>query len=222
VYDGDVRRLLVGPAVFATAVDDVLRRLSSCDTTSPRKVHDMSTRCLLAHVVRGQQAVVASATPLSFKASKILSATRVPSEACYRSAVSYVLRMWLGNRAVVEECNLGGGMKVDLRVEAGTRRLVIELVCHRPAGSPVTQQSVSEHLVRLVEDYAPACLGFELWLVSFVTQEEEAVAGHAIRVCMADPAIQACSRMHVVVAGADVQSVTVWPVGSVAPEDVPL
>jgi hypothetical protein len=35
VYDDDVQRLLIGPAVFASAVDDVLRRLSSCDTASP-------------------------------------------------------------------------------------------------------------------------------------------------------------------------------------------
>ncbi len=38
---------------------------------------------------------------------------------------------------------------------------------------------------------------------------------------VADPAIQACHRMHVVADGDVVLRVTVWPAGSVAPEDVP-
>ena len=58
--------------------------------------------------------------------------------------------------------------------------------------------------------------------MNFVTQEEEeAVAGPAIRACMVGPAIQACHRMHVVADGDVVLRVTVWPAGSVAPEDVP-
>ena len=139
--------------------------------------------------------------------------------------MAYVLRTWLGNPAVVtvEECNSGGAKRVHLRVDTGPRKIIIDIVCHRPAGSPDTGQSVAEHLVRVVEDYAPAHPGFELWLVNFVTQEEEAVAGPAIRACMADPAIQACHRMHVVADGDVVLRVTVsgWPAGTVAPEDVP-
>ena len=88
-------------------------------------------------------------------------------------------------------------------------------------GRQTPGQSVAGHLVRVVEDYAPAHPGFELWLENFVTQEEEAVAGPAIRACMADPAIQACHRMHMVADGDVVLRVTVWPAGSVAPEDVP-
>jgi hypothetical protein len=169
-------------------------------------------------VVRVQQAVVASAGPLSSKNSTILRLAKVPSEACYKSAMAYVLRTWLGNLTVVEESNLGGGAKrVDLRVEAGTRKIIIEIVCHRPAGSPDIGQSVAEHLVRVIEDYGPAHRGSEPWLVNFVTQEE-AVAGPAIRACMADPAFQACNRMHVVVDGAEVLQVTVWLAGSVEPE----
>jgi hypothetical protein len=219
VYDDDVRRLLIGPAVYDRAVGDVLRRLLSCDTTSPRNVHEMRTQALLTSVVRVQQAVVASAGPLSSMNSTILRLAKVPSEASYRSAMAYVLRTWLGNLTVVEESNLGGGAKrVDLRVEAGTRKITIEIVCHRPAGSPDIGQSVAEHLVRVIEDYRPAHPEFEPWLVNFVTQEEEAVAGPAIRACMADPAFQACNRMHVVVDGAEVLQVTVWLAGSVEPE----
>ena len=184
----------------------------------------MPARALLTSVVRVQQAVVACAGPLSSKNSTILRAARVPSEACYRSAVAYVLRTWLGNPAVVtvEECNSGGAKRVHLRVDTGPRKIIIDIVCHRPAGSPDTGQSVAGHLVRVVEDYAPAHPGLELWLVNFVTQEEEeAVAGPTIRACMADPAIQACHRMHVVADGDVVLRVTVWPAGSVAPEDVP-
>ena len=180
MYDDDVQRLLirVGPGVFASAVDDVLRRLSSCDIASPRKVREMPARALLTSVVRVQQGVVACAGPLTSKASTILRAARVPSEACYRSAVAYVLRTWLGNPAVVtvEECNSGGAKRVHLRVDTGPRKIIIDIVCHRPAGSPDTGQSVAEHLVRVVEDYAPAHPGFEPWLVNFVTQEEEEVA----------------------------------------------
>ena len=218
VYDDDVRCLLIGPAVYTMAVDDVLRRLSSCDIASPRKVREMPARALLTSVVRVQQAVVACAGPLTSKASTILRAARVPSEACYRSAMTCVLRTWLCNPAVVtvEECNSGGAKRVDLHVDMGPRKIIIEIVCHRPAGSPDTGQSVAEPLVRVVEDYAPAHPGFEPWLVNFVTQEEEALAGPAIRACMADPAIQACHRMHVVVDGDVVLRVTVWPAGSVA------
>jgi hypothetical protein len=184
----------------------------------------MPARALLTSVVRVQQAVVACAGPLSSKNSTILRAARVPSEACYRSPVAYVLRTWLGNPAVVtvEECNSGGAKRVHLRVDTGPRKIIIDIVCHRPAGSPDTGQSVAGHLVRAVEDYAPAHPGFELWLVNFVTQEEEAVAGPAIRACMADPAIQACHRMHVVADKDVVLRVTVWPAGSVAPEDAPM
>ena len=82
MYDDDVQRLLIGPAVFASAVDDVLRRLSSCDTVSPRKVREMPARALLTSVVRVQQAVtvMACAGTLSYKASTILRAAtrRVP------------------------------------------------------------------------------------------------------------------------------------------------
>ena len=126
-----------------------------------------------------------------------------------------VRRTWLGNPAVVtvEECNSGGAKRVHLHVDTGPRKIIIDIVCHRPAGSPDTGQSVAGHLVRVVEDYAPAHPGFELWLVSFVTQEEEEA--------VADPAIQACHRMHVVADGDVVLRVTVWPAGSVAPEDVP-
>ncbi len=133
-----------------------------------------------------------------------------------------LLRTWLGNRAVVtvEECNSGGAKRVHLHVDTGPRKIIIDIVRHRPEGSPDTGQSVAGHLVRVVEDYAPAHPGFELWLVHFVTQEEdEAVAGAAgptIRACMADPAIQACHRMHVVADGGVVLRVTVWPAGSVA------
>ena len=133
--------------------------------------------------------------------------------------MAYVLRTWLGNRAVVtvEECNSGGAKRVHLRVDTGPRKIIIDIVCHRPAGSPDTGQSVAEHLVRVVEDYAPAHPGFEPWLVNFVTQEEEeeSVANPAIRACMADPAIQACHRMHMVADGDVVLRVTVWPAGSV-------
>ena len=89
--------------------------------------------------------------------------------------MAYVLRTWLGNPAVVtvEECNSGGAKRVHLRVDTGPRKIIIDIVCHRPAGSPDTGQSVAGHLVRVVEDYAPAHPGFELWLVNFVTQEEE-------------------------------------------------
>ena len=68
--------------------------------------------------------------------------------------------------------------------------------------------------------------------MNFVTQEEEEVAGPAIRACMADPATmsdgammadpaiarKSCHRMHVVVD--DPVRVTVWPAGSVEPVDV--
>ena len=138
--------------------------------------------------------------------------------------MAYLLRTWLGNRAVVtvEECNSGGANRVD----TGPRKIIIDIVCHRPAGSPDTGQSVVGHLARVVEDYAPAHPGLEPWLVNFVTQEEEeeeeeAVAGPTIRACMADPAIPACHRMHMVADGDVVLHVTVWPAGYVAPEDVP-
>jgi hypothetical protein len=59
-----------------------------------------------------------------------------------------------------------------------------------------------------------------------VVTVEECNSGGAKRVhlhvaCMADPAIQACHRMHVVADGDVVLRVTVWPADSVAPEDVP-
>ncbi len=81
VYDGDVRRLLVGPAVFATAVDDVLRRLSCCEVTCIEGVNDVPTSVLLAHVAKVQQRVVALAGSLSSKSSAIVDG-RVPAESC--------------------------------------------------------------------------------------------------------------------------------------------
>ena len=138
--------------------------------------------------------------------------------------MAYVLRTWLGNPAVVtvEECNSGGAKRVHLRVDTGPRKIIIDIVCHQAVGTTVNAQSVAGHLVRVVEDYAPAHPGFEPWLVNFVTQEEEAVAGPTIRACMADPAIQACHRMHVVADGDVVLRVTVWPAGSVAPRMSPM
>jgi hypothetical protein len=88
VYDDDVRRLLIGPAVYDRAVGDVLRRLLSCDLTCIDGVHEVSTSVLLAHVTRVQQGVVASATAVSSKTSTILRAVRVPSESCYRPTSS--------------------------------------------------------------------------------------------------------------------------------------
>jgi hypothetical protein len=100
-------------------------------------VRAMPARALLTSVVRVQQAVVACAGPLSSKASTILRAARVPSEACYRSAMTCVLRTWLCNPAVVtvEECNSGGARRVHLRVDTGPRKIIIDIVCHRPASS---------------------------------------------------------------------------------------
>ena len=85
-----------------------------------------------------------------------------------------------------------------------------------------------------MRNYGPAHPEFEPWLVNFVTQEEEEVAGPAIRACMADPATmsdgammadpaiarKSCHRMHVVVDDPNVLRVTVWPAGSVEPVDV--
>ena len=181
VYDDDAQRLLIGPVV-SPAPWTTSCQCGGCRRATlrvPRKVREMPASALLTSVVRVQQAVVACAGPLSYKASSILRAARVPAEACYRSAVSYVLRTWLGNPAVVtvEECNSGGAKRVHLRVDTGPRKIIIDIVCHHPAGSPDTGQSVAGHLVRVVEDYAPAHPGFEPWLVNFVTQEEEAVVG---------------------------------------------
>ena len=51
--------------------------------------------------------------------------------------MAYVLRTWLGNPAVVtvEECNSGGAKRVHLRVDTGPRKIIIDIVCHRPASS---------------------------------------------------------------------------------------
>ena len=48
-----------------------------------------------------------------------------------------LLRTWLGNPAVVtvEECNSGGAKRVHLRVDTGPRKIIIDIVCHRPASS---------------------------------------------------------------------------------------
>ena len=225
VYDSDVRRLLPGPAVYVSAVDDVLARLCSGSydvrVARPLALHEMPTWALLASVVRAQQEVVSRAAsesvPLQANASGILDDRRVPARSCYRSAMAFVLRAWLGHAAVVEKCTTGGVKGVDLRVETGYHKFTTEIVCHRPAGSSWTAQSVSEGLVRVMR--APVHPGLEPWLVNFVTREEDEVAGAAIRACMADPAVLACNRMHVVSAGASVE-VIYWPAGSVAPADV--
>ena len=63
--------------------------------------------------------------------------------------MAYVLRTWLCNPAVVtvEECNSGGAKRVHLRVDTGPRKIIIDIVCHRPARSPDTGQSVAANLL---------------------------------------------------------------------------
>ncbi len=43
--------------------------------------------------------------------------------------MAYLLRTWLGNRAVVtvEECSSGGAKRVHLRVDTGPRKIIIDM-----------------------------------------------------------------------------------------------